>query len=65
MKLPCFEGAWPAFWTLEQGGKTWPEGGEIDIVEAINDKSITYGTAHWPARGFVQSSGSSTGCSLT
>ncbi len=60
MKLPCFKGAWPAFWTLGAGGKTWPEGGEIDIVEAINDESIAYGTAHWPHEDSYKSSGSST-----
>ena len=32
-RLPGGPGAWPAIWMLPQGGG-WPDGGEIDIMEA-------------------------------
>lgn len=60
MKLPSFQGAWPAFWMLGNSGETWPQCGEIDIVETINDESIAYGTAHWAVGDSYDSSGSST-----
>lgn len=60
MKLPSFQGAWPAFWMLGANDTTWPECGEIDILETINDESIAYGTAHWQAGDSYESSGSST-----
>lgn len=49
MKLPKFEGAWPAFWTLGENYDqiSWPNCGEIDIMEAINAEDKVYGTAHW------------------
>ncbi|MGO1070414.1 carbohydrate-binding protein [Lysobacter sp. CA199] len=49
MRLPSFMGAWPAFWALganmPQVG--WPDSGEIDIMEHINNEDRTYGTIHW------------------
>lgn len=62
-KMPQGQGTWPAFWMLptdyEYGG--WPKSGEIDIVEAVNLKTVNdegveeayiYGTLHygreWP-----------------
>ncbi len=60
MKLPEFQGAWPAFWMLGARGETWPQCGEIDILETVNDESIAYGTAHWAVGDSYDSSGSST-----
>lgn len=49
IKLPSFQGAWPAFWML--GGNYssigWPRCGEIDIMEAINTEKFTHGALHW------------------
>ena len=62
-KLPAGQGSWPAFWMMptdEEYG-TWPRSGEIDILEAVNLKTVAedgtveanvYGTLHygreWP-----------------
>ncbi|MHA7899750.1 MAG: glycoside hydrolase family 16 protein [Henriciella sp.] len=34
-KLPCGRGLWPAIWTLPEGDSTWPDDGEIDIMEYV------------------------------
>lgn len=44
-KLGESTGAWPAIWMLAQD-KTWPDGGEIDIMEHLNYDSIVYQTIH-------------------
>lgn len=39
------QGAWPAFWFLAQG-QDWPKGGEIDLVERLNNDAFVYQTIH-------------------
>ncbi|WP_062428607.1 glycoside hydrolase family 16 protein [Herbidospora daliensis] len=47
LKIPRGQGIWPAFWML--GGGTWPNGGEIDIMENVgNQPNTVYGTVHGP-----------------
>ncbi|THH00761.1 hypothetical protein EW026_g1828 [Hermanssonia centrifuga] len=36
---------WPAFWTLSQKGP-WPQGGEIDIVEGVNQAAQNLASLH-------------------
>lgn len=44
-KLDEGQGAWPAIWMLPEG-HAWPAGGEIDIMEHLNNDSIVYQTIH-------------------
>jgi beta-glucanase (GH16 family) len=47
MKLPFGQGIWPAFWML--GGGSWPNSGEIDIMEHVGrEPNTVYGTVHGP-----------------
>lgn len=53
--LPETCGSWPAFWAL--GAGTWPEGGEIDIIEngnALDTESLS--TLHTTAGCVIQTS---------
>ncbi len=62
-KLPSGQGSWPAFWMMptDEAYGTWPRSGEIDILEAVNLKTVAedgtveaniHGTLHygreWP-----------------
>ncbi|KAG2128597.1 glycoside hydrolase family 16 protein [Suillus clintonianus] len=42
-KMPVGCSTWPSFWTV---GPDWPYGGEIDIVEGINDQTKNQMTLH-------------------
>ncbi len=55
IKLPTGQGMWPAFWMLGAniGTVSWPQCGELDIMETINDKALNYGTMHWNVNGHV------------
>ncbi|OOQ57625.1 family 16 glycosylhydrolase [Mucilaginibacter pedocola] len=55
IKLPAFQGSWPAFWMLGQniGTVGWPQCGEIDIMEQTNTSNLTLGTMHWNNNGHV------------
>jgi hypothetical protein len=42
--MPQGNGTWPSFWTL--GAGSWPAGGEIDIIEGVNDRAFNTSTLH-------------------
>lgn len=58
-KLPCSLGTWPAIWLLGTGG-TWPDDGEIDIMEqkgtSSGEKSRVHGTIHTRAYNYMNGS---------
>jgi beta-glucanase (GH16 family) len=65
MQLPYGQGMWPAFWMLGIN-ETWPECGEIDILEmigggvdGIRDRTA-HAALHWYDSGDHQSGGSET-----
>ena len=60
--LPVGKGIWPAFWMLGDNidEVNWPTCGEIDIIEAINDENVIYGTHHWSHNGAHAEYGNST-----
>lgn len=47
-KLEGCKGAWPAIWLLpyEHWKYQWPMGGEIDIMERLNNNHVAYQTVH-------------------
>ncbi|TIB36352.1 hypothetical protein E3P84_00981 [Wallemia ichthyophaga] len=42
-QMPYGLGTWPAFWT---NGPDWPNGGELDIIEGINNDTYNHVTIH-------------------
>ena len=46
-KLPCARGTWPAIWMLPVDMKTWPDDGEIDIMEQVGEEpNLIYASLH-------------------
>lgn len=60
--LPMGKGIWPAFWLLGENidDVSWPNCGEIDIIESVNDESVVYGTNHWSSEGSYAQYGNNT-----
>lgn len=50
-KLPCGRGTWPAIWMLpEDPDVTWPNGGEIDIMEHVGfEPGVIHHSVHTKA----------------
>lgn len=55
IKVPAFQGSWPAFWMLGENINTarWPQCGEIDVMEQVNTNNTILGTMHWNNNGHV------------
>jgi beta-glucanase (GH16 family) len=63
IKLPAGRGLWPAFWMegADATDVTWPNGGEIDVIEVNNQKpGLVEAFAHGPSlkKGFYLPLGS-------
>jgi len=59
LKAPAGQGLWPAFWMLGQniGSVGWPQCGEIDIMEHVNNNAYINGTVHYNNNGHVYQGG--------
>lgn len=57
IKMPAGQGIWPAFWMLGSDIDTvgWPECGEIDIMEIVNDATTYNVSLHAPNAKIGQS----------
>ncbi len=56
--LPEGQGIWPAIWMLGDDGNSWPDCGEIDIMELVGNKPTTvHGTLHTGYKGAYRSIG--------
>lgn len=51
--VPGGQGLWSAFWTLGQDHETvgWPNAGEIDVMEVMNDTALVHANVHIEDRG--------------
>ncbi|RDX40067.1 laminarinase [Lentinus brumalis] len=58
--MPVGCGTWPAVWEV---GSNWPNGGEIDILEGVNDVSPNQATLHTNSGCSMPASRSQTGSS--
>jgi nicotinate-nucleotide pyrophosphorylase (carboxylating) len=53
-------GAWPAFWLLSSSAE-WPKGGEVDILEGVNDYESNSVTLHTTTGCIIDNSTSTEG----
>ncbi|KAK0202504.1 endo-beta-glucanase [Desarmillaria ectypa] len=61
--MPQGCGTWPAVWTV---GPNWPYGGEVDIIEGVNNQAYNQATLHTSSGCTMPSSSrSQTGVALT
>jgi beta-glucanase (GH16 family) len=53
IKFPTGQGIWPAFWALGSNMESvsWPECGEVDVMELVNSGTTYYTTLHGPQGG--------------
>jgi beta-glucanase (GH16 family) len=58
-RIKCSQGtgSWPAYWMLGTCSSTWPQQGEIDILEHANSDTFTYQTCHWSSNGISAATG--------
>lgn len=64
IQVPPGKGYWPAFWALSNGKLSWPNNGELDIMEWLGrDPNTVYGTLHGP--GYSGDKGLSAPAALT
>ncbi|KAF7367032.1 Glycoside hydrolase family 16 protein [Mycena sanguinolenta] len=59
LHMPQGCGTWPAIW--ETNGATWPNGGEVDIMEGVNDQGNDQVTLHTVAGCTMPASRTQTG----
>ncbi|TFK39334.1 putative laminarinase [Crucibulum laeve] len=59
--MPQGCGTWPAVWETVEA--TWPNGGEVDIIEGVNDQAPNAATLHTSAGCTMPASRSQTGTS--
>ncbi|MCJ1361263.1 hypothetical protein MMC16_000361 [Acarospora aff. strigata] len=55
-------GSWPAFWMV---GPNWPNGGEIDIIEGVNQQNTNAMTLHTSAGCSITNNGAFSGSIVT
>lgn len=48
IKVPAGWGLWPAFWAIGDGPGDWPDVGEIDVMETINQANFVQADVHGP-----------------
>ncbi len=49
-------GLWPALWMMPTNGGTWPQGGEIDIMEHLGTEQFARQTIHYTTDGATAAS---------
>lgn len=46
-RFDSVQGCWPAIWMLPKNGANWPNNGEIDILEHVNNNTVAHQTLHF------------------